>query len=208
MSEVQKSFWESDQELTQEAQQHLANLEALVRFRELHPEIFEMISPKVKALLTEGEHPLVPVLSEEQIKEQILTEPRKNKYGLVMDPLEQELENIKLWFRDIEKFDPYNSQNETSYDFFIRVYGKYRDAGLIYQADLMWIDNRLLKNLKDYFRYGRNKKHEGQIESLQLLLPSKHIYTRNIVNTIIDRGLKRKEVSHIASSLLDKRKHL
>ena len=95
MSETQKSLSEH-QELTQEAQEHLANLEALVRFRELHPEIFETISPKVKALLTEGEHPLVPVLSEEQIKEQILTEPRKNKYGLVMDPLEQELENIKL----------------------------------------------------------------------------------------------------------------
>lgn len=95
MSETQKSLSEH-QELTQEAQQHLANLEALVRFRELHPEIFAMIAPKVKAVLTKGKNPIIPVLSEEQIKEQILTEPRKNKYGLVMDPLEQELENIKL----------------------------------------------------------------------------------------------------------------
>ena len=68
------------------------------------------------------------MLSEEQIKEQILTEPRKNKYGLVMDPLEQELENIKLELREIEKFDPRNQKGETSYEFFMRVYGKYRDA--------------------------------------------------------------------------------
>ena len=53
MSEIEKSTSEVDQELTQEAEQHLANLEALVRFQELHPEIFEMIAPRVKAVLTE-----------------------------------------------------------------------------------------------------------------------------------------------------------
>ena len=201
MSETQKSLSEH-QELTQEAQEHLANLEALVRFRELHPEIFETISPKVKALLTEGEHPLVPVLSEEQIKEQILTEPRKNKYGLVMDPLEQELENIKLWFRDIEKFDPYNSQNETSYDFFIRVYGKYRDAGLIYQADLMWIDNRLLKNLKDYFRRSRYTK--DQANTLQEILPSRSERALKVVTKIKADKLSSQDISHIAVTLLHK----
>ncbi len=103
MSETQKSLSEH-QELTQEAQQHLVNLEALVRFREFHPEIFEAIAPKVKAILTEGKNPIIPVLSEEEIKEQIFTKPRKNKYGLVMDPLEQELENIKLGFLEIEMY--------------------------------------------------------------------------------------------------------
>lgn len=203
MSETQKSLSEH-QELTQEAQEHLVNLEALVRFRELHPEMFETIAPKVKAILTEGDNPIIPVLSEEEIKEQILMKPRKNKYGLVMDPLEQKLENIRLELSEIEKFDPYNQAGETSYEFFMRVYGTYRDAGVIYQANLLAIDNRLLKNLKDYFRYGRNKKYEGQVESLQLLLPSKHVYTRNIVSKIIDKDLTRKEISHIASSLLDK----
>jgi hypothetical protein len=137
-----------------------------------------------------------------------LTKKRKNKYGLEMTDLEQELDNIKIGLVDIENFDPYNQAGETSYEFFTRVYGKYRDAGVIYQADLLVIDNRLLKNLKDYFRYGRNKKYEGQVESLQLLLPSKHVYTRNIVSKIIDKDLTRKEISHIASSLLDKHKYL
>lgn len=204
MSEIEKSTSEVDQELTLEAQQHLMNLEALVQFRELHPEMFETIAPKVKAILTEGDNPIIPVLSEEEIKEQILMKPRKNKYGLVMDPLEQKLENIRLELSEIEKFDPYNQASENSYEFFMRVYGTYRDAGVIYQANLLAIDNRLLKNLKDYFRYGRNKKHDEQVESFQLLLPSKHIYTRNIVNKITDKNLARKDISHIASSLLDK----
>ena len=68
MSEIEKSTSEVDQELTLEAQQHLMNLEALVQFRELHPEMFETIAPKVKAILTEGDNPIIPVLSEEEIK--------------------------------------------------------------------------------------------------------------------------------------------
>ncbi len=127
MSEIQKSSSEVDQELTQEAQQHIANIEALVQFRALHPEIFATIAPKVKAVLTEGDSPVIPVLSEEAIKEQILTKPRKNKYGLVMDPLEQELENIKLGFLEIEIYQGARYEHpiygkEDPVKFFNRVY--------------------------------------------------------------------------------------
>lgn len=153
MSETQKSLSEH-QELTQEAQQHLTNLEALVRFRELHPEIFATIAPKVKAVLTEGENPIVPVLSEEAMKEQILTKPRKNKYGLVMDPLEQELDDIKFGLndKDIERYQGARYEHlkhgkEDAVQFFNRVYGKYREAECIFQDDLLAIDQKLYRSL-------------------------------------------------------------
>jgi hypothetical protein len=204
MSEIQKSSSEVDQELALEAQQHLINLEALVRFRELHPEIFEAIAPKVKAILTEGDNPIVPVLSEEEIKKQILTKPRKNKYGLVMDPLEQELENIKLELREIEKFDPRNEKGETSYEFFMRVYGEYRDANIIYQADLFIIDNKLLTNLKTYYR--REKNIEYQIATLQELIPSRSVRAVEVINKIKSGDLSLECMTPLASRLFDKHK--
>ena len=163
MSELEKSSSESDQELTLEAQQHLVNLEALVRFRELHPKIFETIAPKVKAVLTEVDNPIVPVLSEEAIKEQILTKPRKNKYGLVMDPLEQELENIKLGFLEIEIYQGSayihpDYGKESPREFFERVYSRFWSEpktgeynGISYQNDLMLIDQKLLNDIRNSF---------------------------------------------------------
>lgn len=163
MSETQKSLSEH-QELTQEAQQHLANLEALVRFRKLHPDIFEAIAPKVKAVLTEGDNPVVPVLSEEEIKEQILIKPRKNKYGLVMDLLEQELENIKIGFLKIEMYQGARYEHpvyrkEDPIQFFTRVYGKYKEVDCIFQDDLLAIDINLNKALENLFGNKNNKKY-------------------------------------------------
>ena len=156
MSEIQKSSSEVDQELTQEAQQHIANIEALVQFRALHPEIFEAIAPKVKAILTKGDNPVIPVLSEEEIKEQILTKPRKNKYGLVMETLEQELENIKIGFLKIEMYQGStyihpNHGKENPKEFFERVYKKYSDEDIVYQDDLMFIDAKLYHALANYY---------------------------------------------------------
>ena len=119
-----------------------------------------------------------------------------------MDPLEQELENIKLELREIEKFDPRNQKGETSYEFFMRVYGKYRDADVINQADLMLIDNRLLKNLKNFFR--RGKYEQDQITSLQELLPSKSERTRRLFEDIEATGLTRQDISALAAGLLHK----
>ena len=123
-----------------------------------------------------------------------------------MDPLEQELENIKLELREIEKFDPRNQKGETSYEFFMRVYGKYRDADVIYQADLMLIDNRLLKNLKNFFR--RGKYEQDQITSLQELLPSRSERTIRLSEDIEATGLTRQDISPLAAGLLVKRQYI
>lgn len=120
-----------------------------------------------------------------------------------MTPLEQELDDIKLGFRQIEKFDPYNSRGENSYDFFMRVYGRYREENVIYQADLLVIDNRLLKNLKDYFR--RNRYTKYQINTLQELLPNKSERTAKILKQIQDKELSRQDISPLAATLIDNR---
>lgn len=173
MSETQKSLSEH-QELTQEAQQHLVNLEALVQFRELHPGIFATIAPKVKAVLTEGDNPIVPVFSEEEIKLKIITEPRRYKYtNENMLPLRQELENIKLGFISIEKYDSKNHGNPI--DYFINNYGKYLSPCVIYRRDLWEIDNRLLTQIQNCFykppkhRYNDKKDTRGYKNMAELL---------------------------------------
>ena len=130
---------------------------------------------------------------------------RKNKYGLEMTVLEQELEEIKIGLREIERFDPYNQKGENSYDFFMRVYGRYREENVIYQADLLAIDNRLLKNLKDYFRPSRKRYTHGQVSTLQELLPSKSERTAKVIKQIQDKKLLRKDISPLAATLIDNR---
>lgn len=211
MSEVQKSFWESDQELTQEAQQHLANLEALVRFRELHPEIFATIAPKVKAVLTEGESPIIPVLSEEAMKEQILTKPRNNKYGLVMDPLEQELENIKLGFLKIEMYQGSvyihpDYGKESPREFFERVYSRFWSepktgeySGIIYQNDLMLIDQKLLNDIRNDF----SRKLKRNIKDY---LPNRTHRTQKLLKSMTDGYFIKDDLNWLAQSLFRKYK--
>lgn len=149
----------------------------------------------MKAILTEGDNPIVPVLSEEEIKEQILTKPRKNKYGLVMDPLEQELENIKMGFMDILRFDPNNSKHGNAYRFYRRIYNKYQMAGVVYQDDISIIDPKLLNGLKNFFQ----RKTKKDINDY---LPSRTHKTKKIVKKISDDDISKDVLSVTATSLL------
>lgn len=127
---------------------------------------------------------------------------RKNKYGLEMTDLEQELDDIKLGFREIEKFDSRGNKKEDSYSFFMRVYGKYRQANVIYQADLLTIDKQLLKSLTNFFHRGRYS--EGQISTLQDFLPSRSERTNRLIERIEKDKLTNQDISPVASTLLDK----
>ena len=95
---------------------------------------------------------------------------RKNKYGLEMTPLEQELEDIKIGLKDIERYQgakyvhpegsghPKSGKMENPKEFFERVYGKFWSElkdndykGVIYQNDLMAIDKTLWIALRNHF---------------------------------------------------------
>lgn len=87
---------------------------------------------------------------EEIINRLIGNWPMKDKYGLEMNNLQRE---IAYMHRNgaLEVYDPRNGEN--SYDFFIRVYGKYCESEVLYQDDLFRIDGRLRKNLDRYLRH-------------------------------------------------------
>ena len=113
-----------------------------------------------ESIVTVGITNLVKQRAQECFGESTLKKPRKNKYGLEMTNLEQELDDIKLGFREIEKFDSRGNKKEDSYSFFMRVYGKYRQANVIYQADLLSIDKQLLKSLTNFFHRGRYSEEQ------------------------------------------------
>ncbi len=125
----------------------------------------------------------------------VINKPRKNKYGLVMSPLEQELDNIKLGFIDITRFDPDNPKHGNAYRFFRRTYSKYQKAGVVYQDDILIIDPKLLNGLKNFFQRKTKK-------NINDYLPSRTHKTKKIVNKINTDRISKDALSGTAISLL------
>lgn len=81
---------------------------------------------------------------EEIINRLIGNWPMRDKYGLEMNNQQREIEYMKR-NGPIEEY--VSGTNENPYDFFTRVYGKYRDLGIMFQDDLLRIDKVLRTNL-------------------------------------------------------------
>ncbi len=103
-----------------------------------------------------------------------LTKPRKNQYGVEMTPLEQEMEDIKLGFKEVPKYNPKVHGN--AIDFYLNEYGKFHEAQIITQKNLSHIDKKLVENIRSYFKnkvsQTTKKKNTRGYSKLAELLPS------------------------------------
>lgn len=139
-----------------------------------------------------------------------LNQPRYNKYGLIMDELEQQLDDIKLRFKTIEKYVPEKHPNAVQ--FFWDIYKIYIDARVIYQRDLLVIDPQLLTNIKNCFRKGKAPKIQyldefgvkivKSFDDINKLLPSREHIVNDLKNKIADDEKVVTQFTHQALSLL------
>lgn len=131
---------------------------------------------KVRSVLA-GDRRLAMELTlkfEEIINRLIGNWPMKDKYGLEMSALRREIEYMKR-NGPVEQYE--SGTNENSYTFFKRVYGKYLQAGVIYQDDIFRIDGRLYGNLNPYARHVLKK-------SLSEILPSRKDRVKEVAASI------------------------
>ncbi|MFO0763598.1 MAG: hypothetical protein U0518_01885 [Candidatus Gracilibacteria bacterium] len=166
----------------------------------------QLIQKMVKALLGDGfEIRQIDAKANTTIDLLALTKKRKNKYGLEMTDLEQELDDIKLGLngKDIEKYQGARYEHpehgkEDAVEFFNRVYGKYKQDNCIFQDDLLAIDQKLYRSLVNLLdRKGvKDKRYDY---SLAELLPTSSHRVALIQGKVAKS--KEQELSYFASRL-------
>lgn len=140
--------------------------------------------------------------------QQWLNSPRRNKYGLVMESLEQQLNDIKLGRLSVEKYDSQRHGNPI--DFFETHYGHFCKIRAIYRRDLWEIDNKLLTQIENCFykpSKDNDKKDTRGYQSIHELLPSREAEIdklQTIKATELDP--KNMELNHVANNTLRTRK--
>lgn len=109
-----------------------------------------------ESMVTLGITNLVKQRAQECFGESTLKKSRKNKYGLEMTQLEQELDDIKLKLngKNIEmyqgaRYEHSKHGKEDAVQFFNRVYWEYKKGNCIFQDDLLAIDQKLYKSLSN-----------------------------------------------------------
>lgn len=110
---------------------------------------------------------------------QTLNKRRYNNYGLIMEPEEQEIEDIMLGLKELPMYDPKVDGDPIL--FFKEKYEKYISSNSIFQHQLTEIDNRLFNNMSNYFNRG---KFTHGYKSIQDLIPPKSAQTIKIANAL------------------------
>jgi hypothetical protein len=138
--------------------------------------------------------------------QQWLNSPRKNKYGLVMEALEQELDDIKLGRLSIESYDP--NKHPNAVQFFWDVYKPYIDGKVIYQRDLMSIDARLLNNIKNNFKNRKEVEVDDGNDELKKfcdinsLLPSREYVSESLKQIVKNKPKSVEQLNYNAELLI------